>query len=42
MTPFSISDAVMKVKAALRGGLLQKRIQLVHTLPYFLYFFRSI
>ena len=27
--PFSISDAVFKVKAALRGGLLQKRIQLV-------------
>ena len=27
--PFSISDAVFKVKAALRGGLMQKRIQLV-------------
>ena len=30
IAPFSIRDAVFKVKAALRGGLLQKRIQLVH------------
>ena len=29
MAPFSISDAVLKVQAALRGGLLQKRIRLV-------------
>eukprot|EP01036_Dinobryon_divergens_P061816 gene61816-biopygen28796 len=29
MSPFSIGDAVFKVKAALRGGLLQKRIQVV-------------